>query len=170
MSDSDRAGCVIFLSIAVVIQGLVGRRLPFPVSPADDRCRQSSFFFKLVSGNSCADPRPVRAARIHVELRTQQTSSWSTPKIQRARLRQTTCRANRAGCFKQDAGSGCQDAKRCWPRCAQPAKRRMTFQRVPDCTQLEIGKEREGDKVVVCRPIRSLGRDPHTRPESHLFY
>src|SRR3954462_12980592 len=34
----------------------------------------------------------------------------------------------------------------------------MTFQRVPACTQLErLGKS--GDKVVVCRLSRSLGRD-----------
>jgi len=34
----------------------------------------------------------------------------------------------------------------------------MTFQRVPACTQLErLGKS--GDKVVVCRPSRSLSRD-----------
>jgi hypothetical protein len=33
-------------------------------------------------------------------------------------------------------------------------------QRVPECTQQRIGKER-ADKVVVCRPSRSPGREPH---------
>ena len=48
----------------------------------------------------------------------------------------------------------------------------MTFQRVPACTQLER-LAKSGDKVVVCRPGRSPGRDSRkaqSRTSSNLNY
>jgi hypothetical protein len=69
-------------------------------------------------------------------------------------------RTNRGGCFP--ALSQGKDRPRLDKKLSRGAHNRpnveMTFQRVPACTQLErLGKS--GDKVVVCRLSRSLGRD-----------
>jgi len=54
-----------------------------------------------------------------------------------------------------------------WPRDVQPARRGRTIQRVPDCTLLEIGKERGLGGGVSAEP---LARPRLARSvESHLF-
>ena len=132
----------------------------------------SPIFLVIFYGNSRADA-------LHCAQRQMSTSTVAQRRSQESIARSTVlARATsidprvvriaqherRATCTR----SLCQTAKRSWPRCAQPARRRMTFQRVPDCTQLEIGKERWIRWWCVGQAARLAAT--RSRYASHLFF
>jgi len=111
---------------SVVIQWLVGWRLPFTCPPADDRCRQSFvqllFLFRATLMPSlvpCAWQAYTYARSglkrvIQYELAFRRASTLD-PDVVRIAFRRMA-----------DASASHNDAvapKDCWPRCAQPARR-----------------------------------------------
>jgi hypothetical protein len=138
--------------------------------PADDRCRQWGSVIPITQATLV----PIFAACCFVGCARQDARRIGRPRQAKHLIRARHPNRPRAvrtapHCFRQSIPrSRAEMPKDCWPRCAQPAKRRMTFQRVPDRTQLErLAKSGGLGGGVSAKPL--AGPRPDSRSESHLF-
>lgn len=125
--------------------------LPFLLILSGVDRRRQNFSFRVPTHSppqqclqiSCDGPSIVRTKKLSLRSFSDGARSHSNRVIRFARVEP---RRVRSRCFTVTP-------EELWPRDAQPARRGRMFQRVPDCTLLEIGKERGQGGGVSAKPL-----------------